>query len=431
MAVDALTGDLLDTYRTYSDLLTAVGHSVNPSAIAGYLAGRADDGACDALEAALSSDGAGIPDLEALPETASEKMEALLRTLTEEVADVLGGSGGAGSAEDLAEALRDGEEGDRLRVEDAVLLNGHRQFLRPSYLPIEDFRRALADREDGGDLALVKLVPFIRRELARRGVAVGPEQVRGWFTGKSGDEAVPSCLKQIMSGVNGEFKTGLIALDEMTGGEDPDEWLESVRQALKFRSHSSMHKAIAHATSLKYDCVHKALSGRRKAQRIQAEIKYCVEMWIEDEKEGREPDIDEDLRGVPVADMHDLLPELERKFRTKEDIYRVISERTRVKTGSVRRYFQSNGQLKYAPLAVYRCAAALTSEEEAPVRRTSYLVDSRTRRIAERLADKVNEAFSVWQCDEEDEDLQYAYRELRRVLILTIKERRRTTPVPA
>jgi hypothetical protein len=102
-----------------------------------------------------------------------------------------------------------------------------------------------------------------------------------------------------------------------------------------------------------------------------------------------------------------------------------------VKTGSVRRYFQSNGQLKYAPLAVYRCAAALTSEEEAPVRRTSYLVDSRTRRIAERLADKVNEAFSVWQCDEEDEDLQYAYRELRRVLILTIKERRRTTPVPA
>jgi len=431
MAVDALTGDLLDTYRTYSDLLTAVGHSVNPSAIAGYLADGADDGTRDALEEALSPGGKAAGDFQGLPETASEKMEGLLRKLTDEVVGVLGDSGAPETAEELAETLREGTEGDRLRVEDAILLNGHRQFLRPSYCPIDDFRRALEAREDGGDLALVKLVPFIRRELDRRGVAAGADRVRGWFTGKSRDEAVPACLKQIMSGVNGEFKTGLIALDEMTGGADADEWLEDVRQTLKFRSHSSMHKAIAQATSLKYDCVHKALSGRRKAQRIQAEIKYCLEMWLEDEQEGREPGIDEDLRGVPVSEMHGLLPELERKFRTKEDIYRVISERTGVKTGSVRRYFQSNGQLKYAPLAVYRCAAALTSEEAAPVRRTSYLVDSRTRRIAERLAEKVNEALTSWQDDDGDEDLEYTYRELRRALILTIKERRRTTPVQA
>jgi len=427
MPQSVLTGDLLGTYRTYTELLGAVGHSVNPSAIAGYLAAESE--AQDALAEALSADGGKVP--RDAPENAPEKMDELLRKLGDEVSETLGEWAGAYDIEDLAEALQAADESDRLRVEDAILLNGHRQFLRPRQVSLEEFRRALSERPDGGELALVKLVPFIRRELDRRGVSAEPQRITGWFRGDSKDDAVPSCLKQIMSGVNGEFKVGLIALEDMTGGEEPDQWLEDIRTQLKFRSHSSMHKAIAQATSLKYDCVHKALSGRRKAQRVQAEIKYCLELWLEDVREGRELDVDEDLRGVPVEDMHGLLPELERRFRTKEDIYRIISERTGVKTGSVRRYFQSNGQLKYAPLTVYRCAQALAEDRVPPAQRTSYLVDSRTRRVAEDLAGKVREALDLWEQDSDDEDLLYSYKELRRTLIATIKERRRTKPVLA
>jgi hypothetical protein len=228
-----------------------------------------------------------------------------------------------------------------------------------------------------------------------------------------------------MTQVGEEFLGGLIDLGDLVGERDPDQWLEEARLKLRFRSHSSLHKAVAEATSLKYDCVHKALSGRKKAKRIQAEIKYCLDQWLADAAAGREPEIADAHRGVPVEQMHGLLERLEQKFRTKEQIYRAIAGKTGLKTGSVRRYFQSNGQLKYAPLDVYDWAERLAQEDGQPCVRQSYLADSRTKRAAERLAERAREALTRWRSCEDDGELEMAFRELRRTLIVTIKEGQR------
>jgi hypothetical protein len=230
----------------------------------------------------------------------------------------------------------------------------------------------------------------------------------------------------IVRGVNGEFRKELVPLEQMVGDADPDEWLEDARARLLFRSHSAMHKAIAEATSLKYDCIHKALSGKEKAKRVQSEIKYCLEDWLRDMDSGQDPDIDEQYRGVPVEMTAGLLPALERAFGTKEELYRHISERTGVKAGSVRRYFQDNGQLKYSPLSVYECARRLAEgKEETPAVR-SYLSDKRTRQIAYSLAGKARKALAQLRMVGESAELEAEFKDLRRALIAAMKERRRS-----
>lgn len=433
MAVATEPAGLKDAFAAYEELLVAAGHSVNRSAVAGYLA-EGDD-AVGLLVQAFDS-GVEDPALDGELDRALARMGELIAKLTDEVASVLLAEGDAPAKSDsasLAQFLAKAPETRRDCVADAILLNGHRQFLNPRSMPVSEFQEMLDERGDRQSLALCRLSRFLRDELAQRGIGAPVSRIRGWFDSGCGDESVPQCLRRIMSRVNGEFRAGLIGLDELTGGTDPDAWLEDVRCRLQFRSHSSMHKAIAEETGLKYDCVHKALSGRRKAKRVQAEIKYCIDGWLEDLQSGREVDIDEDHRGVSVAQMHALMPKLERRFSTKEGIYRLISRQTGIKTGSVRRYFQSNGQLKYAPLSVYRCAEALASgREDVSEAGHSYLSDVGTRRAADRLATRVRDALVRWrQAEDEDPELQLAFRELRRALIVTIKERRHATPVPA
>ncbi len=137
---------------------------------------------------------------------------------------------------------------------------------------------------------------------------------------------------------------------------------------------------------------------------------------------------------MPVEWTCALLTQLEEAFQSKEEIYRVISEKTGIKAGSVRRYFQSNGQLKCAPLTVYRLARKLTTRagSAAPVRRhpraTSYLTDRATRQTAGRLAARVNAALQRWQAHNGDQELELEYRQLRLSLIVAIKEQQSAVP---
>jgi len=419
--------ELVEGYRAYEGLLDAVGHGVDPTAVAEYLAETADEK--EQVQGVISQAGDGRRKGQQISAQAAERMQDLVRVLLDEIGAVAADTAQAGPAE-LAVALKARSEEEREQVGDAVLLNGHRKFLQPRSMSMAEFRRVLSERGDNGRLALVKLVPFVQGELEKRGYAMSEAEIGQLFDPACEERQVPACLKQILREVDEEFKGGLISLRDMVGEEDPDLWLDRVREKLQFRSHSAMHKAIADATSLKYDCVHKALSGRKKAKRIQAEIKYCLEKWIGEVEEGQEPSIPQDHRGVSVDQMHSLLTALERRFATKEKIYRQISANTGIKTGSVRRYFQSKGQLKYAPLAVYRCAVGLANGEATEVaRRESYLSDNRIRHAAHELARQVNEALGRWQCSTDNPELEIAYRELRRALIVTMKEGRE--PVPA
>jgi hypothetical protein len=416
--------EMAAAYEDYVGLLSAAGHAVELPVLARHLAGGEQQAA--GVAAALQ----GRQDDGAFEQVAAERMQTLLAGLADELREALGRDGPR-SPDGLLAVMRHCSEQERDAAADAVLLNGHRQFLTPSYVPLCEIRDSLAQSPERGELALVKVVPHVRRELSKRGFDVSEEEVGRWFDGAEDDCLVPRCLRRIVAELGPEFRTGLVGLEEMVGDADPDQWLETARVKLQFRSHSSMHKAIAEATSLKYDCVHKALSGRKKAKRIQAEIKYCLERWLRERDAGQDSYIPEDYRGVPVQRMHGLMARLESMYQTKEDIYRLISERTGIKTGSVRRYFQSNGQLKYAPLPVFRCAESLACETRAVKQTRSYLADARTRQVARDLARKANDALLRWQGNGETVENELAFKELRRALIVTLKEGRCRAPALA
>ena len=223
-------------------------------------------------------------------------------------------------------------------------------------------------------------------------------------------------------------RTDLIPLTDLVGDEDPELWLDRIRKKLLFRSRCAMHKAIAEAAGLKYDCVHKALSGRQKARRIHPDVKRCLDGWSESAERGEGlDDIDEKYRGVSVTKLQMLLSALERRFRTKEDLYRFLSDKTGITTASVRRYFQARGSLRYVPLKVYELAMDVARDNGPADPVQSYLEDDQIRRAAEEIARKANEALRKWQYGQDDE-CEIEYKQLRRMLIATLKEQISAVP---
>jgi len=216
-------------------------------------------------------------------------------------------------------------------------------------------------------------------------------------------------------------KSELIPLADLTGDVDPHDWLERTRRKLKFRSHCAMHRALAEATGLKYSAIHKALSGREKAKRIRASVKYYLERWLEKVKKGKDINVDDSHRAVPVEKLQKLMPRLNRKFRTKEELYQCIAKHTSAGLASVRRYFVANEDLKNAPLSVYRFARKLARqlpEAEGP---DSYLSDKSIRQAATEIAQEANEALRYWR-SAHDSEAKSEYKELRYSLIATLKK---------
>lgn len=222
----------------------------------------------------------------------------------------------------------------------------------------------------------------------------------------------------------------LIPLTELTGDAEPDDWLENARQTLLFRSHCAMHRALAEATGLKYSSIHKALSGKEKANRIRAPIKHYLDRWLQRVKEGKEIHVDDSHRAVPVERVQKLLPRLERKFRTKEELYRCIAKHTSAGLASVRRYFLDSGQLKHAPLEVYRFARKLARQMPENDDPDSYLSDRRIRQAASRIAREANEALKYWRAAH-DREAKSEYRDLRYALIATLKKQQPRANVSA
>jgi len=411
--------DLKGAYVAYVDLMAAVGHTVNQTAVAEYVAEEPENRA-----SVLSALQQGEP--EPAAETI-ERMSSLTDKLSSDLWSMLEANGGSpASPQEVLSVIRSVPHMVKDAMADALALNGHSGYIQPRYMDADELDDILREREqaDKGELALVKLVPYLCEELGKRGYEVSEAEIESWFSPERSAEQLPYCVKRLLRNLNGEFSTGLIPLDQLVGKADPDKWLEQVREKLLFRSHSAMHKAIAEASTLKYDCVHKALSGRRKAKRIQAEIKYCLNKWLDEVDESPHPDIDDDYRGVPVEWTCGLLPALESRFGTKEELYRCISEKTGIKAGSVRRYFQANGQLKYAPLSVYRYARKLADgpEQRQDEEATSYLEDPCTRRVAFQLAQKASTALRQWKMGRDDAELEMEFKELRRELIAAMKE---------
>ncbi len=421
--------ELASVFRAYAELMHSVGHGVDQGAVADFLSeGRDDRSLLRSTIAGSIEEAADEPCPEAVQE-----MRQLLDGLVEQLSAALDRGDEDQAAlppEELLERIAGSSEEQRRRLADAVASNGHSRFIQPLYSSADQLRSLLLEREEDADeFALVKLVPYLRGRLWERGLDLSSDQIRELLEGEADGERVPTCLCEILRGLNGQFRKGLIPLEELVGDNDPDQWLEQARRKLLFRSHSAMHKAIAEATSLKYDCVHKALSGREKAKRIQAEIKYALDLWLKAAEEGHDIDVNDDYRGIPVEKTCGLLAALEERFDTKEALYRQISQQTGIKAGSVRRYFQRNGQLKYAPLCVYRYAKKLAAGGNGKVQqKQSYLAEDRTRRVAARLSRRARRLLRRWREEDEDPELELEFRETRHELIAAIKERWRTMP---
>jgi len=120
-----------------------------------------------------------------------------------------------------------------------------------------------------------------------------------------------------------------------------------------------------------------------------------------------------------------LLPRLLELFRTKQAAYRFISARTGLRAGSIRRYFQDDGRLKFAPLTVYRVAKQLADGQIQVPRSEAPSSARRPRRKgAENVAKKAQDALSKWRLDKENEELARDFKDLRHQLIAELKHRR-------
>ena len=220
----------------------------------------------------------------------------------------------------------------------------------------------------------------------------------------------------------------LIPWRAMVGDQDPTLWLETARSTLLFHSHSAMHQAISEATGVSYHSVHKCLSGSRRPHRIPAAIRTCLDRWLSCVEAGCAPGIPDEYRAVPTERMCRLLPALMESYGTKSAVYEAVAARTGVQPATVRRYFYHNGQVSYAPLAVYREAQSMAHGPDGAASGPSYLADEQTRDLAHRLALKCQRVLVRWKSNGHDPELEMQYRCLRRALITTIKEQRAALP---
>ena len=432
------------SYDAYVSLLGALGHDIDEKAILEHVTECPEQ--LHALRGVISAWRSGHLNGEMLNAAVVDRMERLRESLAEmigpEARRLMGNANGQYSAEGLPELLRALPETRRDHLADLVLFDGHRGMVRPRFISVEAFQQLLSDFAGQQTIARRKLIRHMRREFHRRGIEMSPDTIEERFRPNPAVRTMPWCAKQVLRHAGDEFRTGLIPIEDLVGNEDPDRWLERAQHALQFRSQSAMHKAIAEATDLSYDCIHKALSGKDKAERIQAHIKQCLDRWLETAARGNEIGARDEYRGVPVEELCALLPALTGRFDTKEALYRAVAEQTGVRAGSVRRYFQNDGKLKFAPLSVYRVAKQLSGEPADGDHCTASVPRPADERRGNRqrplrhdsissLARRARRALGEWHRHRDDPQCEDRFRQARLDLIARLDHRRHTDRCPA
>lgn len=418
--------DLLSAFRSYANLLDALGHRPKPRKVAECLCNGS--GKPDKIEKILLQGRRGKSRSAVVDEAVVERLRGVTGALMGEIRGPLAelegnGSPGPATPDALAELIRGLEQRQRETIADTVARGSQKDLLAQRYVSVVEFQRMLREFAGGQTIARGRLIQCIKEEFRKRGIHMSADAIEERLRPNSSVRTMPYCIKEIFEELGEECLTGLIPLEELVGDEDPDLWLERVRATLLFRSHSSMHRAVAKATGLKYDSVHKALSGRRKAKRIQKQIKTCLDQWLEAAQKGEDIPVEGLYRGVPVERLCALLRVLDKTFRSREHLYRVVAESTGINNGSIRRYFQENGQLRHAPLEVYRTARQLAEGANGRWGCGSYLRDDGVKEAADRIAASANEALKRWR-KERDCESEFEFKHLRRTLIATLKKGR-------
>jgi hypothetical protein len=235
---------------------------------------------------------------------------------------------------------------------------------------------------------------------------------------------MPACVREIIKNLDGRFLTGLIPVEQMTGGEDPKTWLDHMRDSLGFRSDCAMHKALAEQTGLNYESVHKALTGPHKAQRVQNKIAECFALWKQELAKGHRPALSQVYLGTSAEKVREVLAELARYYPSKEEVYNDVASMLGMKPSSVKRYHAARLLVKFVPTANYEKLAAHLETVKRTRPKRSYLNDTQRRELAYNIFGQLTDVERRRKSEPQNDTLQTQYRSLRLRLIAAIKEGR-------
>jgi hypothetical protein len=298
----------------------------------------------------------------------------------------------------------------------------HAHFLKSREVPIADFHAAL--KAYGGDQSIArgKLVEHVRGELEKRGISISPVSIEERLRRNTKVRSVPLAMLEIVRNLGPSFKSGLVPIETLTDGQDPTAWLESCREALGFRSKNAVHKALAQATGVNYETVHKALTNPCIGQRIRIELRDCLLQWLDKTKRGEALPVPRmpALQNGPAHVIRPLLKELAAFYPCVNAMCREAATTLNLCAASVRKIYEggSNGQATEEGITALR---ELLETRKVRPPATSYLRDRTVRRFAMRLSEKAEQVRRAWE-EKKDESLRETFKRLRLKMIVALKE---------
>lgn len=419
---------VIEASERYETLASRLGFQVDKAALQRYaLNGHAPKGrkAKNLLEHA--DPGASAP---------AEAVKAI-QELTGDLADVVRRAANGGFPKgvrkctcEFLDAVASLPPGERADVAESVSRSRHKDFLAPGEIPVERFQELLAGYAKGQTIARGRLVKHLQEEARKRGVEMSRDAIEERMRSNTKVRTAPACFADIVAGLDESFLTGLIPVEELVGDAPPADWLEDCLRMLGLRSHNAMHKAVAQATGLNYEAVHKALTRPRPGQRIQISIKRTLDDWLEKAKRGERPvaayvPARRSSPGRPSesARLRRLLKRLLRSFPGPEALHEAAAQALGVSPAEVPDFMERKGAPLRPTPEQLAAVKQLDQNRRRKSYRISYLASAGTRRLADRLTQDTNAVYRAWASDPENATLRRAFRKMRLELIVAMKHR--------
>jgi hypothetical protein len=183
-----------------------------------------------------------------------------------------------------------------------------------------------------------------------------------------------------------------------------------------------MHRALAQATTVNYETVHKALTNPRPGQRLQKEIIDTLLAWREAVRRGERLPVDARLlAGRSGGEVTGLLRRLSRQARSASELYRAGARALGVGPATVRSAVAGGGDRSFSARGV-KSLKELVKQRENAGRQRTYLNAPTIRSAARQLAHRAEQARARWQAEPNNRALKNAFMVRRLELIVAIKE---------
>jgi len=362
------------------------------------------------------------------PGRACEAVRQLLRDLAAPLSPLLGKRGRVSSLDNghlqrLCEMVARLNPAERQTLCTEIEHSPQAVFLYRQECPIAEFHQALRDYAQGQTIARGKLINYLCGQLRARGINMSRASIEERFRRNTKVRTVPPALVELVHTLGPEFRTGLVPIETLVGDQPPAEWLAATCEQLHFRSKNAMHRALAEATSVNYETVHKALTRPRPGQRIQKEIVDTLIAWREAVRRGERLPVKPAYLSATASsgEVAGLLRRLSRRTRSPSELYRAGARALAVGRATVRGLMHGAPATHLSGRSV-KALKELVKERESAARIHTYLSGRDVRRMARALARRAELARQAWRAHPEDDALREAFKRRRLELIVAIRE---------